>query len=85
MACDMGVELARVLVTRLDGGSVGRGEVALAATLGVKERLAAVVEAVDALLGRAGLSRDEVWAVGVATTGIVDAAGTVVLSSRLPG
>jgi predicted NBD/HSP70 family sugar kinase len=52
--------------------------------MGRRQRLAAVDRAVGAVLADAGLAAAEVWASGVATTGLVDATGRVMLSEALP-
>ncbi|UNK70812.1 ROK family transcriptional regulator [Microbacterium sp. H1-D42] len=84
LACDMGVELIRMLVATLDGTIIDRAEVTITGATSTAQRFRTAFDAVDELLEAAALARSDIWAVGVATTGIVDASGIVVRSSRLP-
>ncbi|MBB5134463.1 putative NBD/HSP70 family sugar kinase [Thermocatellispora tengchongensis] len=84
LGVDIGGHKIRARVADLDGEVLHGAEVAVTPEMGRKERLAAVDEAVAEALRGAGVTPAEVWASGVATTGLVDGAGRVMLSEALP-
>ncbi|MDI2129491.1 ROK family transcriptional regulator [Yinghuangia seranimata] len=81
---DLGVYEINVLVTDLRGRKRVVRNRPLAPEATAADRVAAAREAIRGTVRRAGVRRSDVLAVGVATTGIVDAAGRLVRSSRLP-
>ncbi|SNT53881.1 Sugar kinase of the NBD/HSP70 family, may contain an N-terminal HTH domain [Streptosporangium subroseum] len=84
LGVDIGGHKILALVADLDGAVTHTGRVAVTPQMGRRQRLAAVDRAVGAVLADAGLEAAEVWASGVATTGLVDATGRVMLSEALP-
>ncbi|MER8012011.1 ROK family transcriptional regulator [Streptomyces sp. NPDC094149] len=83
LGIDIGGHKILVVVADLDGTAVHSSRVAVSPSLGRKERLAALDRAVAQALAGSGLTAEGVWAVGAATTGLVDAAGRVLLSEAL--
>ncbi|WP_305787564.1 ROK family transcriptional regulator [Symbioplanes lichenis] len=83
----LGVDIGRhevlALLTDLDGEVLHSHRVTVTPELGRSERLAATDRVVGAVLKEAGLSGDRLWASGVATTGLVDGTGKVMLSEAL--
>ncbi|MEU6284474.1 ROK family transcriptional regulator [Streptomyces sp. NPDC047028] len=84
LGVDIGGHKVLALVADLDGTVLHSVRVAVTPRLGRRQRLAAVDRAVREALAGAGLAAGEVWAVGAATTGLVDATGKVMLSEALP-
>ncbi|GAA3471767.1 ROK family transcriptional regulator [Nonomuraea roseola] len=77
---DIGGHKVLAMLADLDGSVERRVRVSVTPEMGRTERLAAVAEAITACLQGA----PEVWAAGVATTGLVDGAGRVMFSDALP-
>jgi predicted NBD/HSP70 family sugar kinase len=71
-------------VADLDGEVLHGGRVAVTPAMGRRERLAAVDQAIHEALRGADLAATPVWVTGVATTGLVDGTGRVMLSEALP-
>ncbi|GAA2399558.1 transcriptional regulator [Catellatospora methionotrophica] len=84
LGVDVGGHTVRVLAADLDGDVGHAVRVAVAITAGRAERLAAVDAAVAECLAGAGLTGADIWAATVGTSGLVDAAGQVVLSVAYP-
>ena len=84
LGVDVGGHKVLALVTDLDGKVRHSHRVEVGPELGRRARLAAADEAIAGVLRTARLGRDGLWATGVATTGIVDVAGKVMLSDALP-
>jgi predicted NBD/HSP70 family sugar kinase len=84
LGVDIGGHRVRVLVTDLDGTVLGRSQVAVRPDAGRERRLAATDSVVAACLKDNGIAPAELWAVGVASSGLVDATGRVVLSVAIP-
>ncbi|MGZ0153415.1 ROK family protein [Kribbella sp. WER1] len=81
LGVDVGGHKVLTLVTDLDGEVLEQARVEVPAQAGRRERLAAVDRCVaKALKGRGS----QIWATGVATTGLVDGTGKVMLSDSLP-
>jgi predicted NBD/HSP70 family sugar kinase len=83
LGVDIGGHTIRALVTDLDGEVLHSASVAVTPELGRKERLAAIDRCVVAALAGAGATPDQIWSTGVATTGLVDGTGKVMLSDSL--
>lgn len=81
---DFAVHEVAVLVTDLFGRTKGRLSVDLPAGIPLEDRLGEARGALLRALENARASPAEVLAIGVATTGIVDAHGRVIRSFRLP-
>ncbi|TXK34070.1 ROK family protein [Nonomuraea sp. C10] len=81
----IGASLLRAMVSDLGGSIVASRRVPNHAAMSARERLDAVAELVHAVCAEAGLPVAELAAVGVGTTGVVDAAGRVTKSVVLPG
>ncbi|MCZ4125724.1 ROK family transcriptional regulator [Streptomyces sp. H39-S7] len=84
LGVDIGGHKILAQVADLSGTVLHRSRVAVDPALGRKERLAAVDEAVATALREADLEASRIWATGVATTGLVDSTGRVMLSDALP-
>ncbi|MFF0267492.1 ROK family protein [Kribbella sp. NPDC004536] len=80
LGIDVGGHKVLALVTDLDGEVLHQARVDVPADAGRRERLAAVDRCVDKAVAGAG----EIWATGVASTGLVDGSGKVMLSDSLP-
>lgn len=85
LGLDIGAHRVAALLSDLDGRVLGAVAKEVAETAGADERLDRLRSAVNELLRRAGVTRDSLRAVGVASPGIVEADGTVRLCSALPG
>ncbi|MFJ9607423.1 ROK family protein [Kitasatospora sp. NPDC101176] len=85
LGIEIGVHDIRVVLADLTGEVVGSHFKPVDETLEAEDRLAAVRTAVAEVLRKAGISRDNLWAVGVGTPGIVDRDGTVQLGTAMPG
>ena len=84
LGVDIGGHKVLALVTGLDGEVLHSHRVEVTPELGRRERLAAADAAVAGVLRTARLGPEQLWATGVATTGMVDAGGRVMLSDALP-
>ncbi|MER8000076.1 ROK family transcriptional regulator [Streptomyces sp. NPDC095613] len=84
LGVDIGGHKVLAMVADLDGEVRHGARVAVTPAMGRTRRLAAVDEAVRAALAGAGTDAAGVWATGVATTGLVDGTGRVMLSEALP-
>lgn len=85
LGIEIGVHDLRVVLADLTGQVVGSHFRPIEETLDAEERLSAVRTAVAEVLRKAGVSRDNLWAVGVGTPGIVDRDGTIQLGTAMPG
>jgi predicted NBD/HSP70 family sugar kinase len=83
LGVDIGGHTIRALVTDLDGDVQYSTSVAVTPELGRKQRLAALDTCVTAALTGAEVSPGQIWSTGVATTGLVDGTGKVMLSDSL--
>ncbi|TDU88078.1 putative NBD/HSP70 family sugar kinase [Kribbella voronezhensis] len=83
LGVDIGGHSIRALVTDLDGEVQHSTSVAVTPQLGRKERLAALDTCVAAALTGADVTAGQIWSTGVATTGLVDGTGKVMLSDSL--
>lgn len=83
LGVDIGGHTIRALVTDLDGELLKSSSVPVTPELGRKERLAAVDRCVLTALAGAEVTPDQIWSTGVATTGLVDGTGKVMLSDSL--
>ncbi|WP_031077989.1 ROK family transcriptional regulator [Streptomyces sp. NRRL WC-3742] len=81
---DLAVHEVSMLLVDLRGAERTRLSRHLDPHAPAEDRIAAAREALLAMLRTAGVRRRDVMAVGAATTGIVDHAGRVVRSTRLP-
>ncbi|GAA1006155.1 MULTISPECIES: ROK family transcriptional regulator [Streptomyces] len=85
LGLEIGVRRVSALLADLDGRVVGSQTKGVEETAGADERLERLRAAVTDLLRRTGVPRSSLRAVGVGTPGIVEADGTVRLSTALPG
>ncbi|WP_431040702.1 ROK family protein [Streptomyces sp. P1-3] len=85
LGVEIGPHRIAALLSDLDGRVLGSAVREVAENASVDERLERVRTAVADLLRRAGVARDSLRAVGVATPGIVEADGNVRLCTALPG
>ncbi|MET8703304.1 ROK family protein [Kitasatospora sp. NPDC004723] len=85
LGIEIGVHDIRIVLADLAGEVVGSHFRPVEESLDAEERLAAVRSVVAEVLRKAGVSRDNLWAVGVGTPGIVDRDGTVQLGTAMPG
>jgi predicted NBD/HSP70 family sugar kinase len=84
LGVDIGAHRIRATVTDLDGEVRGREQRTVGVSAGRERRLAVADEVAAACVRGAGLKAEQLRAVGVATTGLVDAAGMVLLSVAIP-
>ncbi|WP_067500410.1 ROK family protein [Actinoplanes sp. TFC3] len=84
LGLDIGDSWVRVLITDLDGAVLGRAQADVQVSAGRDRRLAVAWDAVADCLRTSGLNAAELTAVGVASSGLVDATGKVVLSVDIP-
>ncbi len=85
LGIEIGVHDIRIILADLAGVVVGSHFRPVEETLDAEERLTAVRSVVAEVLRKAGVSRDNLWAVGVGTPGIVDRDGTVQLGTAMAG
>ncbi|WP_407555575.1 ROK family protein [Streptomyces sp. Pv4-95] len=85
LGIEIGPHRVSALLSDLGGQVLGSAQRAVAETAPADERLERVRTVVADLLRRAGVARGSLRAVGVAGPGIVEADGTVRLSTALPG
>jgi predicted NBD/HSP70 family sugar kinase len=83
LGVDIGGHTIRALVTDLDGEVLHSASLPVTPELGRKERLAAIDRCVTTALAGAGTTPAGIWSTGVATTGLVDGTGKVMLSDSL--
>jgi predicted NBD/HSP70 family sugar kinase len=84
LGIDIGGHRVRAVATDLDGTVLGRGQAQVSPSAGRAERLGIADSVVRACLRDCGLTAAEIWAVGVASSGLVDQAGRVLLSVAIP-
>ncbi len=84
LGIDIGGHKALALVTDLDGEVLNQSRIEVDPELGRRERLAALDRCVRQALAGAGVDAGQIWSTGVATTGLVDGTGKVMLSDSLP-
>lgn len=84
LGLEIGPHRVAALLSALDGRVMGAQAKDVDETASADERLERLRTAVAELLRRAGVPRSSLRAVGVATPGIVEADGTVRLSTALP-
>lgn len=85
LGIEIGVHGIRVVLADLAGQLIGSHSRLVDEALDAEERLGAVRTAVAEVLRKAGVSRDNLWAVGVGSPGIVDKDGSVQLGTAMPG
>lgn len=85
LGIEIGVHDVRVVLADLAGGILAVHAKPVHETLDAEERLGVMRTAVAEVLRKAGVSRDNLWAVAVGTPGIIDGDGTVRLSTAMPG
>jgi predicted NBD/HSP70 family sugar kinase len=83
LGCDISVYRILTLATDLRGNELGRVEFAVGNDLPAADRIGAARRSIADCLSESGLQPSDVWALGISTTGIVDAGGTIIRSSRL--
>lgn len=84
LGVDIGGHRIRALATDLDGTVLGRAQTVVSPDADRAKRLAAADAVAAEALAAAGRAPADVWAVGVASSGLVDAGGRVVLSVAIP-
>ncbi|MFP1628488.1 ROK family transcriptional regulator [Streptomyces sp. 5K101] len=85
LGVEIGAHRVAVLMSGLDGRIIGAGSRDVSETASADDRLEKVRTVVADVLRRTGVARSSLWAVGVGSPGIVEADGTVRLSTALPG
>lgn len=85
LGLDVGAHRVTAVLADLDGRELGTLSKDVSETAPADERLERLRTTVAELLRRAGVARDSLRAVGVASPGIVEADGTVRLGTALPG
>ncbi|GAA1670012.1 ROK family transcriptional regulator [Kribbella yunnanensis] len=84
LGVDIGGHKVLAVVTDLEGDVLHQTRIRVAADAGRRERLAAVDDCIASAFVGAGTTPGQIWATGVATTGLVDGTGKVMLSDSLP-
>jgi predicted NBD/HSP70 family sugar kinase len=84
LGVDIGGHKALALVTDLDGEVLNQTRITVDPEAGRRERLAVLDRCVAKALAGAGVEAGQIWSTGVATTGLVDSSGKVMLSDSLP-
>lgn len=85
LGVEIGAHRVAVLMSGLDGRIIGAGSRDVSETASADDRLEKVRTVVADVLRRTGVARSSLRAVGVGSPGIVEADGTVRLSTALPG
>ncbi|MET9111317.1 ROK family transcriptional regulator [Streptomyces zhihengii] len=85
LGIEIGAHRVAVLISGLDGRIIGAGSREVSETASADDRLERVRSVVADVLRRTGVARSSLRAVGVGSPGIVEADGTVRLSTALPG
>ncbi|MFF1823637.1 ROK family protein [Kribbella sp. NPDC058245] len=84
LGVDIGGHKVLAVVTDLEGDVLHQSRIPVAPDAGRRERLQAVDDCIAAVLAGADVAAGQIWATGVATTGLVDGTGKVMLSDSLP-
>jgi predicted NBD/HSP70 family sugar kinase len=84
LGLDIGGHRVRAMITDLDGTVLARAQSEVDASAGRDRRLAVADEVVAACLRGSSLTRADLGAAGVATSGLVDPTGKVVLTVDIP-
>ncbi|WP_405059652.1 ROK family transcriptional regulator [Kribbella sp. NBC_01505] len=84
LGVDIGGHKVLAVVTDLEGDVLNQTRVPIAPDAGRRERLAAVDDCIASALAGANVTAAQIWATGVATTGLVDGTGKVMFSDSLP-
>src|SRR4051794_3776214 len=84
LGVDIGGHKALALVPDLDGEVLNQTRITVDPEAGGRERLAVMDRCVAKALAGAGVEAGQIWSTGVATTGLVDGSGKVMLSDSLP-
>ena len=84
LGVDIGGHKVLALVTDLDGEVLNQTRIPIDPGLGRRARLTVLDKCVSAALAGAGVGAGQIWSTGVATTGLVDGTGKVMLSDSLP-
>jgi predicted NBD/HSP70 family sugar kinase len=84
LGVDVGGHKMLAVVTDLEGNVLNTARMPVAIDAGRSDRLAVMEAVIGQCLAGAGLTGQDVWSAGVGTTGLVDAAGRVLLSVALP-
>jgi predicted NBD/HSP70 family sugar kinase len=82
---DIGAHAVTGLVTDLDGTVLGRSRLPVSPAAAPAERLERAHTALRDACAGAGTAPEQLWQLGVASTGVIDHAGRVTLSVALPG
>jgi len=85
LGVDVGVHKILALLADLDGNIVHTVRHSVAPDAGPEARLAELDSVIDACVAEAGKAPSDIWAVTVAVTGAVDAAGQTSFFTPLPG
>ncbi|MFD9906979.1 ROK family transcriptional regulator [Streptomyces sp. NPDC059063] len=85
LGLEIGPHRVAAVLSDLDGKILGTAAKDVSETASADERLERLRGAIADLLRRAGVARDSLRAVGVGSPGIVEADGSVRLSTALPG
>jgi predicted NBD/HSP70 family sugar kinase len=84
LGVDIGGHRVRAVATDLDGTVLGRAQATVSPDANRARRLAAADAVVASCLKDNGLAATDLWAMGVASSGLVDPTGRVVLSVAIP-
>ncbi len=84
LGVDIGGHRVRTVVTDLDGAVVGRSQATVDPAANRAQRLSVADTVVAACLRDNRLAAADLWAIGVASSGLVDSTGRVMLSVAIP-
>jgi predicted NBD/HSP70 family sugar kinase len=84
LGVDIGGHRVRAIATDLDGTVLGRAQAPVHPDANRAQRLLTADTVVAACLSDNGLAATDLWGMGVATSGLVDATGRVTLSVAIP-
>jgi predicted NBD/HSP70 family sugar kinase len=84
LGVDIGGHRVRAVIADLDGTVLGRAQDEIDAAAGRARRLAVADDVVAKCLRGSGLTAGELWAAGIASSGLIDPTGKVVLSVDIP-
>ena len=84
LGVDVGGHKVLAMVTDLEGAVLNATRIGVSPKVGRRERLAAIYDCIAGTLAGAGVTPDQIWSTGVATTGLVDSTGKVMLSDSVP-
>jgi predicted NBD/HSP70 family sugar kinase len=84
LGMDIGAHKVIAVVADLDGRALANVRMSVPEDASRADRLSVVSDAIGQCLAQADVQPDEIWMLGVGSTGVIDSAGKVVLSTGIP-